>query len=229
MKKQIKLASLFCLMLWCLPNAATAQFVNYGVLASGGVGGLKGAGLSTQTNLNPEIGIVFKYNWSEQISYLNIVSVGFHKTTFMEGKQLKEGSNSKIVEVAPDRSLNTVAFSYHLLMSYHLLEDKLDVSFGGYAAFEFQPSPDVTNRPDAYYGATNAEVLSGEGFTFNHIEAALSRATIYGLSAAVTGGTTKFKGMVRYDYGLNNLYVEDGSANKLKQRFLKVGLIYFFK
>jgi hypothetical protein len=239
MKKQIRLIGLSFLLFLCLPHLSKAQFINYGFIGGVGVGGFKGKDLKIKPSISPEIGIMLKYNLLENVAVLNFINVDFLKTTFTEGKLLNNSnSRLKTIEAAPDRSLNSLGLMYHLMFSYSLIENRLDLSLGGYGGIQFIPNtPYNNNEPRVYYGVTDKAILDdpnfardSEYFTFDQIQETVSNGSpLFGLTAMVTGGTKKLKGMVRYDYGLNNFYMEYSSTTKLKQNYLTIGLIYYFK
>jgi hypothetical protein len=241
MKKQIKLIGLSILLFLCLPYISKAQFINYGLMGGVGVGGFKGKDLKIKPSISPEIGIMLKYNLVENVAVLNFINVDFLKTTFTEGKLLKrDNSNSRLntLEAAPDRSLNSLGIMYHLMASYSLIENRLDISLGGYGGIQFIPNaPYNNNEPRVYYGATDKAILDDPNFardseylTFDQIQETVSNGSpLYGLTAAVTGGTKKLKILARYDYGLNNFYTEYSLTTKLKQNYLTIGVIYYFK
>lgn len=246
MAKQPKILKLFSLLLLLIPCFSQAQFVNYGIVGGIGVGGPVGKGLSAHSGINPEIGWLIKYNWTEKISFRTFLSLDYQKFTFTEGKQVKiDFSNADYsIEPAPDYSFTSIGASQHADVTYILVEDKLDISAGAFWGIGFIGSV-VPDEPRVFYGATDEEILDQpdppnvfqtqlisdsyvtELYASDQIQHGF-RNVSYGLYAAVTGGTDRLKIMLRYDFGLKNFYSAYSSVNRLGQNYLKIGLIYFY-
>lgn len=231
--------------------STNAQFIQYGILAGGGVGGPKGSGLTIKSGINPEFGMFFRYNMTEKISIRTFVNVELHTFSLTGGKQVaidNSGATSfPYIQNGANYSFNSNGASQHADITYIAIEDMLDFSAGGFWGIAF-PSKSSSaelsgTEPRIYYNATDTEILAQMNGSYaafytsinsdnptqlyasDQIKRSLA-GLLGGAYAAVTGGTKKIKVMLRYDYGLRNFYKDYSTTNKLKANYLKIGLIY---
>lgn len=226
-----------------------AQFIQYGILAGGGFGGPNGEGLTIKSGINPEFGMLFRYNMTEKISIRTFVNVELHSFTLTGGKQVEGASTSTpFIQNGADYSFNNHGASQHLDIAYIAIEDMLDISGGVFWGIRF-PSRTTSaellgQEPRVFYNATEAEIFSQSSssnqifYTSNISDENITpfyasdqikhslEGMQGGMYAAITGGTKKIKGMLRYDFGLKNFYVDYSTKNKLKENYFKIGLIY---
>lgn len=237
-------------MLAFLGLSTNAQFLQFGVLAGGGFGGLKGEGLTVKAGINPEFGMLFRYNMTEKISIRTFITVDIHSFTLTGGRQVATntyGGVSFQVQNGADYSFNSSGASQHVDITYIAIEDILDLSGGVFWGIRF-PNLNLTTSAErelrVFYNATDAEILAQSNgtnsvfYTTNQSESNITplyasdqiKRSLVGIQggvyAAVTGGTKKIKGMLRYDLGLKNLYKDFSTTNKLKENYFRIGLIY---
>jgi hypothetical protein len=226
-------------------SVLNAQFVNIGITGGLGFGGIHGKGLDRKTGLNPEIGFVFKYNITEQISIRTLITVDIHKVTLKGGKQVENNllGPPYIVTDASDNSFGYTSATQHVDLTYILKEDKFDISGGVFWSVGFTKT-EIEQGPRIFYNATDAEIIGQsntpsvfqtefgdsnptEFYALDQIKKSM-RGVTGGLYLAASGGTEKFKVMLRYDMFLKNYYSAFSTTNKLKENYFRLGLIYFW-
>ncbi len=229
----------------CIPFFCQGQFFNIGFMGGLGFGGLKGNGMTIKTGINPEIGVMFKYNFTEKISIRTFVTGDPHKITLKSGKQVDIDYNNSTYTIidAPDYSFGNFGVSQHLDLTYIVVEDKFDVSAGVFWTGRFA-SMVTSDQPRVFYAASNADILSQPHtpevfltqtddeenitnlYASDQIQKAM-RSVTGGVYIAASAGTKKLKAMVRYDLSLKNYYSKFSTSNKLKEGFFRIGLLYY--
>jgi hypothetical protein len=222
-----------------------AQFVNIGIMGGAGFGGLHGNGLKIKSGINPEFGVIFRYNYTEKVSIRSFVTIDIHKFTLSEGKQvdIDYSGPTYTIKDAPDYSIGNTGISQHVDFTYIVAEDKFDLSGGVFWSGRY--SKVITDgEPRIFYGSTEAEILAqpntpnvfetefsdshpSELYASDQIQKSL-RGVTGGIYFAATGGTEAFKVMLRYDLSLKNYYSKFSTSNKLGEGYLRLGVIYFF-
>jgi len=229
----------FAVLSFCVVNA---QFFNAGPLLGIGFGGINGKGLTVKSGINPEIGYVIKYNFTEKTSVRTFITMEFHNFKLQDGKEVADVYATPLaVTNAPVYEVKAKTFTQHVDFTYIVKENTFDISGGAFWALKFTKPFIDESLPRVFYNSTDAEILalpnqtgvfqSNEGdqveqYASDQIQHSI-RGINYGVYLAATAGTEHFKVMLRYDLFLKNYYSAYSTTNKIKENYLRLGLIYF--
>jgi len=213
-----------------------AQSMSFGPMLGVGLGGLKGEEIKIKTGISPELGLIVKYNITKESTIRTFITLEYNNYIFEGGKQFEDisGLPTTTLVDAEDYHVRCVSFTHHVDYTYVIIEDHLDVSGGAFYNMKFTGEYDEYNQPRVFYNVNNSTLsyASSEDvtqlYTSDQIHESLKGAFKAGLYLAATAGTEKFKIMFRYDMFLGNYYSKFSKTNKLKENYLRIGLIYFY-